>query len=514
LVACVPRLLTWSLLAVVACGGKIADVSDDPTPVVAAPPGARPYDVTHSSVRFGLADRISARDRFFGGGKPAGAPPPAKSPGDWSYAVGGPINGGPAIFVTDQVGFTPSCTDMLYVPVNKTGTNVWAFTNLYDSCPNPSPMPSACSPSPAGHCPTVAWSTSVSGAMTRDSVALSLDGSVAYVATSSGRVYALNTAAGAARVKWQFDARNSDTHSTSTRFEGATPWVDYETGDVYAAAEYDNGRQARVYKLDPSGVLLAKTTIGDGVTSGVLVYDGFVYVGTTEGKLYKLSDGPTSLTPVGGAWPLQLTAETRFGPRAAPIRGTPSIDGSSDLLFVAVNNVMWSVKLTTGATHSVELGWHDDSEAQAGNFECYSSPFLYSDASTVPTLFIAHGKDQARSGDGTGPRLHRRTYHSDGTFDTDNLTSAVVGGSDLSYPRSSPLVFKPTPSSPVYVYVGDETGALNRFDYTTASAFTNHATFSAGSSIESPIVIDTTSGNLYFGANNGRVYQIGQASLR
>lgn len=488
----------------------------------------RPYDVSHARIHYASrGDRFDVSlESLMGAGKPAVAPVqahhrrhPAKA--DWNYNLGAAINGGSAVWVTNQTTGLPSCTDALYVPVNGTTNNLVAFTNLYDTCTNTAGDP-LCSPSPAGHCPTVLWKATISGKMDRNSVAVSPNGSVVYVSTTTGRLAAVNTAAAAAtRVAWTLDA-TVETGNAAATFVGSTPWVDYPGGNIYTAVRYGNSPfKIRVYKLSPAGAVLAKIDVqNDGIQSGVLFYNGFVYFGSTTGKVYKIQDNGASFTAVGGVWPLALSAETSVNGTATPvfgqpIYGTPTIDGTNNIMFVDVNNVMWSVLLTTGATNSIEMGWTTGAEAQAGNVPCYSSPFLYSDANVSLTVFAAHGKNQGNGS--TGPRLHRRNYATTGVFNAGTLTSMAAGSSaDLSYPRSSPIVFQPTAGGPVYTYVGDDSGRLLRWTYTNAgfAAAANFTIPTAPQEIDSPIIVDTANGNIYFGSNNGRIYQINQSSLQ
>lgn len=94
----------------------------------------------------------------------------------------------------------------------------------------------------------------------------------------------------------------------------------------------------------------------------------------------------------------------------------------------------------------------------------------------------------------------------------------MLGGTNPSTkddPKSSPLVFSPV-SGTTYAYVGDYSGHLNRFD---APTLDSRSTFPSGGTgiggrIESPVLMDYAGGNVYFGASDGRVYQIGQVSLQ
>ncbi len=538
-----------------ACSSPNAPTADEAARGQASSqPSARPFDVTHSRIAYRSGDRLTAEIGGIAnpGTFPIGSRPRVRPPADWNYNVGGPVTGGTAAYVTTwKTTDTASCSDMLYVPVAASTANVWAFTNLYATsstgaaCTNGPAGPTTCTAS-TGHCPTVAWNATLKGTLNRDSLTLSLDGRYLYAVTDAGYVYALHTAAfdagTAGTVAWSLNANTGGTAS----FIGAAPWVDYATGHIYVAASMSTNAIS-LYKLSSAGAVLGQLTIaGDGIASGAVYYSGFVYLASTSGKIHEVqdsvsADGGTKLTEVVTAskWPAVLTAEdyvsstntSEVAVSGKPIYGTPAIDGTNNLLFTAVNNVMWSINLggtSDGTTHSVELGWSNGTEAHLGDQSCYTSPMVYFDGTTnpaTPTVVIAHGKNQGAGNE--GPRLHRRTYQSTGVFDTGNLTSVAAGtcanpnsctAAELTWPRSSPLMFQPTASSPIYAFVGDNTGTLERWQYTSAAAFTNESTFvitgSGTLSIESPVLIDYVNGNIYFGSDNGRVYQISQSTLQ
>jgi outer membrane protein assembly factor BamB len=406
--------------------------------------------------------------------------------------------------------------------VNATSNNVWAFDNLYPTIPGSS---TACTNggSDGGrctspYCPRRIWTASLSGRLERSSLTLSLDGTAVYAATTNGVLYALDTATGAEL--WKLDTRTSAElgSSSGATFLATSPWVDYASGNIYVAASY--GTNFRMYKISPAGTVMARLDVaGDRVESSAVVWQGAVYVGTTSGRVYKLIDNGTSMARATSPWPVQLFAKDRSGNNyvdvRGPIYGTPSIDVDTDVLAVTVNNVMWTVNLTTGAKQSVEGGWQTPSEADANNVPCYSSPWI---DPWTHTMFVAHGKNQ-NTPEAEQNRVHRREYLSSGAFRTDNLTSVATAGVgnpvSLSDPRSSPLVLRQSDSL-AWVFVGDAGGILNRWDYRTN--FSNRQTFNTGlgpaNAIESPIMVDVMGGYIYFGSNAGRVYQISQSTLR
>jgi hypothetical protein len=218
-----------------------------------------------------------------------------------------------------------------------------------------------------------------------------------------------------------------------------------------------------------------------------LAWDGFVYVAARNGTLYKVVDGAT-LSFASGPWASGVVMAGQA------VLGSPAIDVVNNALFVGVNYTLWSVRLADGFARSISL--------PQGQYPCTSSPFV--DLATM-SVFIGHGA-----------RIWRVSYDATAAFTGVRAGSVRVSDpTTLDDPKSSPLVFSPSPGT-TYAYIGDSGGYLNRY---TASALGSRSTFPAGNTgvggkIESPIVMDYTNGNVYFGADNGRVYQVGQVSLQ
>jgi hypothetical protein len=352
---------------------------------------------------------------------------------------------------------------------------------------------------------------------------VSLDGTRLYAATTAGILYALDTTNNGSTV-WALNARSEiGLANNNASFLGSGPWVSYTDGSIYIAANYlvSNTARIRLYKLSAAGAVLAKLDIGSaaaprGIASSLIAWDA-IYFGTTTGHIYKVNDNGTSFSVVSG-WPIALwsahggannSVVQRFG---QPIYGTPTIDVEHNLLFIQVNNVFFSVNMASAAIQWVEGGWTNGTEATANDVPTYSSPWVDLD---LMTAFIGHGKNQG-SGN-SGPRCHRRIYGADGVFDTSALTSVATVGtsSDLTHPRSSPLVLHQSDGT-VHVFIGDPQGNLNRWSY--SDTFGTRAHFDSGQSgnpaIQSPIIIDYLAGNIYFGDDSGRIYQITQNTLR
>jgi outer membrane protein assembly factor BamB len=471
-----------------ACGGGTAD---EPAPTPA--PDSTVADPSPSQATTGDDSRVMDANnaRVVGLRSPRSPLTPAarKTEGDWSFNVGGQVNSAPAL---GGAGLAPSCADRLFVSVNAGGTNFYAFDNLHTTdskgvaCANASPVDARCSPSPSGHCPRPIWARSLNGMMDGNSISLSLDGAQVYVATTTGFLYALNAATGA--TLWTVDTRGIS-NINDTTFRGVTPWVDYATGTVIVAGWSPGLNTGAIGRISSTGVVQSYVLLPSGVSSTPLLVNGVIYLTARNGLLYKVVNGPT-LTMAGNPWPVTLTPNV-------PIVASPTIDTTANALFVGQGDLLWSVNLTTGAKTSTSIS------LQANASPCVSSAYV-----DLPTLSVYVGHEGA---------LWRATYNATGAW-TGTPRSAVVRGDDTTTtndPTSSPLVFSPTPGT-TYAYMGDYGGYLNRW---TGPTLATRATFPAGATgigarIESPVMIDYVNGNLYFGANNGRVYQIGQVSLQ
>jgi hypothetical protein len=487
-------------------------------------PVGRPFDISQTRVQSRQGDRWEAA---FGGPIRRQLSPnhhPASN-GDWNYFVGGTVTAGSAIYNNAFSGGTlaASCSDRLFVASTSTsGDNLYAFDQLSKRPPG---APADCTattndnnctrgPKPDRWCPHKLWSTALSGGVDRASLNLSADGTTVYAPTSAGMLYAVDTATGVAH--WSFNARSDIGGNNNAGFIGSGAWVNYGDGSLYVAANYVAAatNRIRVYKLASNGTVQAKLDIAnDGIASSVIAYDA-IYFGSTTGKVYRIFDNGSSFSIANG-WPIALWSAHGGANNSVvqhlgqPIFGTPAIDGGTNLLAVAVNNVHYTINVFTASIHSVEGGWQDGTQATANDVAEYSSPWIDPALSAV---FLGHGKNQG--GQEIGPRLHRREYNPDGSFVTATLTSVPTAGNsnDLTNPRSSPLVLH-EPTGEVWVYIGDPQGNLNRWNYT--NTFGTRQTFSGqNANIESPIIIDYLAGNIYFGDDSGRVYQISQSSLQ
>jgi hypothetical protein len=449
--------------------------------------------------------------------------------GDWSWAVtsggGRTVNSGVALFdpLAGWTATSVSCAARLVVPVdgNTAGNrrNLWVFDNLVRTGSNGACVNTSdgnCSPSADGHCPRPVASLVLSGTVQRSGVTLSLDGGTAYVATTSGTLYAINVAAATPAIKWSYAVSGGT-------YAGIMPWVDYATGNVIAAVAVSSG--TTVMKFRPTDTAPWQTfALSEKASATPVDYGGYIYVPCASGKIHRVKDTATGLVGADtGAWPVQLRATTgsadanRDGipepDQAAAILANVGIDASVDVLFAVVKNTMWSVRLSDGHADYVEMGWQNRAEAAANNVEAYSAPSINWGATRA--VFLGHGKAQP---DGSTPssRLHRRFYDASGNIDKVNLSSVALYGqtsSDLTRPHSSAIGIPINAQGDVYAFIGDGGGYLNKFAFTGELA-TTPTTFSSGSEIESPVLVDYMGGNIYFGNDSGRVYQISQSTLK
>jgi hypothetical protein len=411
-------------------------------------------------------------------------------PGDWSFNVGGQVNAAPAVY---SASFTQrSCNDRLFVASFGGGNNVFAFDNLYDSDAN-GPcvrvMDSRCTPSPSGHCPRLIWSKSIGAGVAWGAVGVDFAGTRVYLGSNDGKFAVLETPDG--KTVNIHDSRVA-IPDTTANYGIISPWVQ-PFGKVYIGVSTASDTTCRVYRFTPAGVLESFVNLAGALGSSPILWKGFLYVATYDGVVHKIEDGTALSEVTGNGWPINL------GTGAASLVSSPSIDGSRDLLFISAGDQLFLINLVTLQRASVNLSNEDGTNRSA------SSPFVDGN-----TRYVYKGHEG---------RLWRVRYNTAGTawqtpssVDVNNGANGFPGGND---PHSTPIIFQPgmTP----YVYIGDGGGRLNRFNadpMTQASRLTFPETGGVGNRIDSPVVVDYIGGNVYFGANNGRIYQISQTTLK
>ena len=172
------------------------------------------------------------------------------------------------------------------------------------------------------------WGPFQTGASIRSSPALSNDGSVVYIGSSNGILFAVNTSDGSER--WRFTGASDAIESAIT--------VD-ANGHIYFGSN-DN----KVYALYSDGTEKWNfTTGGDVVAKPAVKGDGTVYAGSKDGKLYAINQ----FTNPKNRKDLLITSAGQFGRW-----GTRSMTSETDWLKGSSLKGPWSVRLEITRTPS------------------------------------------------------------------------------------------------------------------------------------------------------------------
>jgi outer membrane protein assembly factor BamB len=361
------------------------------------------------------------------------------------------------------------------IPAN----NVYAFSDIYNTVGAPNQQP------------LCLWQKAVgngAGKADGSSVTLSLDGSRIYFGSTDGKVYCLNTADGS--TVWSYD--------TFSSIRNATPFYDYASDQIWIGSE-----DGRLHKIDGiNGTLIAKSTskISSHATQYAIhstpirySFGGIdvVLVGADDGKVYRVD--PNNLNALiadsGANTSYNLTSSGTTA-AADAIWGTPMFDVDTNNMVVAVNGVFYNVNLITGAKSTSTL-------FAAGSI-MYSSPAIDWDNNFV---YVGGGKNLWK--------LAYLTWTSPFPTPVGNNTAGT--NPDNTYPRSSPLWVSGTTD---YMYIGDGGGFLSRFVANNMAAnpllSNSFQMLPTTADSDSPIIMDYFTGNIYFGATNGRLYQLSQ----
>jgi hypothetical protein len=424
---------------------------------------------------------------------------------DWNWNIGGPINGTPALFAAgsgstydsngvwqNQSTTAADCSDVLYVPVNRTssvGNNLYAFNNLYDGCTDTGSKP-ACSPSPAGHCPTLAWSVGLGSALDGTPLAVNLDGSRLYVTGNNGIFYIINTSSGATTATRDLSA--SPTNYTTPTFTASSAWVDYfsttSPAPVYVAGSTGTGAAGFLAKLDgATGAVFLATTVPGGISSTPVFLNGTVFLGSTNGTFYTFTEGATSFTQATGQ---------HLGAGGEQIISTPAIDvtalSGAGAVFIAVGEKIHSRDFSNNKLDEGSIS------AVPQTHNSLSSPALDVDNHQV---FVGH----------EGTLFFANYVSASGNFGTTSSASVAGSSSDATDPNSSPIQIANGATS--YVYMGDGGGFMNRWNVST-SALGTRTTFNTGTAgtVRGGVILDYANGNIYFGSSDGHIYSIRQVA--
>jgi len=181
----------------------------------------------------------------------------------WKFATQRPIKSDPAI--ENGIAYLTSYDGHVYALNAETRELVWMFP------PRPSPVPppeDGTEPAPPTEPPLVVGEFSYSSPV--------IANGVLFVGNIDGNVYAINTADG--KLKWKFQTEGGKESGGVT----SSPWV--EDGVVYVGCKDSN-----IYALDAAtGKKLWAHKTGGWVHSSPRVKDGVVYCGSEDKNLYAL----------------------------------------------------------------------------------------------------------------------------------------------------------------------------------------------------------------------------------
>ncbi|HEV8129837.1 MAG TPA: PQQ-binding-like beta-propeller repeat protein [Acidobacteriota bacterium] len=376
-----------------------------------------------------------------------------------------------------------------YLTTSIPANNVYAFSDIYNTVGSPYQEPFCL------------WQKSIGNGVGKadgSSVTLSLDGSRIYLASTDGKVYCLNTTDGS--TVWSYDTVNNTAILVNPSIRNSTPYYDYAYDQIWIGSE--DGRLHKINGID--GTLIQKSTNAVSTLRTATAYAihstpvrysfggiDVVLVGTDDGFVYRVN--PNNLNALvadsGSNTSYNLTSSGTTA-AADAIWGTPIFDVDTNSMVVAVNGNSYKVNLATGAKSKSTLF--------ASGSIMYSSPAIDWDNNFAYV--------------GGGLKLWKTDYLS-WPATTTFSTSTQGTNPDNTYPRSSPLWVS---GATDYAYIGDGGGYMNRFTANNASAspslsnYFQTLTQIAGDTSDSPPIMDYFTGNIYFGAKNGRLYQLSQ----
>lgn len=376
-----------------------------------------------------------------------------------------------------------------YVTTTIPASNVYAFSDIYNTVGSPNQQPFCI------------WQKAIgngTGRVDGASATLNFNGDHIFLGCTDGKVYCLNTADGS--TLWTYDTASSIVNSTAF-FDAGAGSLSFITDDDLIWIGSTDGR---LHKIN------ANTGVGQKTIAPVSSFGAFaihstpirypfsgpdvVLVGADDGFVWRVDPNAIDLLVADSNGNLDYNL-TRSGSITAAdaIWGTPIFDVSANLMVLAVNGAFYKLNIITGAKST-------DALFSAGSI-MYSSPMIDFNNNFAYV--------------GGGLQLWKEDYI--GWVATFFGTTAGIN-LDNTYPRSSPLWVATDTTS--YMYIGDGGGFMNRFD--ANSAFLNPPTFSrlslqllpSTTDSDSPVIMDFFTGNIYFGATNGRVYQLSQSLLQ
>jgi hypothetical protein len=336
--------------------------------------------------------------------------------------------------------------------------------------------------------PNIVWQTTISGG-TSASVVLSSDGQSVYVLSDTGKLYCLNASAGGNCSTW-----TTDPVSLTISGNAITPWVDSRNNAIYVA----NGNRG-LYRINAStgsiqwgGSAYAYTT-NAASRAWPIEANNILYMGDGAGYLWRIPDPTTgtadsnNATAPTGASAVQVTGGSCTA--SSSIDGSPSIDTTRGLVFLPYDGCIFSFTHycasgctnTTGSWAIKASGWTGSTPAQSiQTWPTLDGTYVYWSIAGTPV-----------NGSATPVSALWKSSYSLSSVSGSNLVN--TGGASI---RSSPVVWNGQ------AYVGDQSGRVEEFGCASSKSSTTSfvaETNSTGTTINTPIQLDETSGDIIYG---------------
>ena len=404
---------------------------------------------------------------------------------NFTVTTGAPVVGALGIYAASFT--SESASDEMFFGVQGSGTgagitsasvctgtcandNFFALTNIY------------------GGAPTLAWSTTVSSG-TSAAVAFSGTGSQLFVMSNGGTLYCFQAVGGSTCSGW--------TNPTiSITGSGITPWVDSVTNAVYV-----NDGNGNLYRFNATtgAQVWSVAYTGVGSKAWPAESDNVVYLGDGIGRLWRIVD------PNTGAAPTSISSATLAGGNCTStvsVDGSISLDTTANLAFIPYNGCMMTLPhycatctKTTGTWSVTSRGW--------------SASVPNKTTQTWPTLdgSYAYWISADKPTGATPTSAVWKTPYSTATVKGSNLVNSTGTGATVT---AAPVVWAGN------LYVGDESGYVEAFG--CASSLSSSTSFLAetnaqGGAVNTPIVLDDSTGNIEYGFTNGTAGGVAQFPL-
>ncbi|PTY00525.1 S8 family serine peptidase [Opitutus sp. ER46] len=278
---------------------------------------------------------------------------PTDGTSKWTFATGTTTFASPVI-AADGTIYQGSDVNRALYAINADGTQKWKYAldadtfstpaidaqgNIYFATYSNATLLSLTS---AG---TLRWSHIAATATNSlsSSPVLSADGKTVYIATSEGRLEAVNAASGVP--VWAYQCADS--------ILACTPAID-ANGVIYVGA-YDG----KLYAITANGALRRIWATGSRIRSSPLIAGTSLYVGSYDFKLYAFDIGASA---AGGSWPQARQNASRTG-RAQATTLTASVYPAS--IYAALGNTTTLRAAATG-DGPLTFQWYKDGQAITG----------------------------------------------------------------------------------------------------------------------------------------------------